>query len=125
MNLFLVVTSEGGSLTDILLLSITGIIVVILGLVSLSFVVWMFKHIFKTKQDVPVVVKEPKKSVEKKGDKSLSFKVSELDDDQLTAIFTALAIESKLYHEDEPLEPTFNYQPRNFSGWSIAGITKD
>lgn len=125
MNPFLVITKEGGSLADIITLSITGIVVVILGLVILSFVVSLFKHIFNKENEEPAIAKTSEVKIETKINKSLFFDVSKLDENQIAAIFAALTIEMKLYHENEPGELAFEYQPRNISGWTMAGIIKD
>ncbi len=111
---------------DVLSLSITGIIVVLLALLVLSFIVALFKFI-GPKSATP---KEPKKTEPpppsaEEINKSLFFDVSKLDDDQIAAVFTAIAIELKLYHEVRPQELTFDYQPKTINGWSMTSISKD
>ena len=125
MNPFLVVTKEGGSLADIITLSITGIVVVILGLFFIAFVVSLFKHIFNEENEEPTIEETSETKIGAKINKSLFFDVSKLDENQMAAIFAALTIEIKLYHENEPEELAFKYQPRNISGWTMAGIIKD
>ncbi len=125
MNPFLVVTKEGGSLADIITLSITGIVVVILGLFFIAFVVSLFKHIFNKENEEPTIEETSEAKIGAKINKSLFFDVSKLDENQMAAIFAALAIEMKLYHENEPAELAFKYQPRSISGWAMTGIIKD
>ncbi|MCK5832377.1 OadG family protein [bacterium] len=121
MNPFLVVTNAGGSFEDVLVLSITGIIVVVLGLFVLSLVVSLFRFLNPKSQVVvesnPKIASQP--PVEEIN-KSLFFDVSQLDTNQVSAIFAAVSIELKLYHEIEPAELTFDYQPRAISPWSMA-----
>ncbi len=125
MNPFLVVTKEGGSLADIIILSITGIVVVILGLFFISLVVSLFKHIFPAENEEPTPAKTSETKIGEKINKSLFFDISKLSENQIAAIFAALTIEMKLYHENEPAELDFEYRPRNISSWAMTGIIKD
>lgn len=111
---------------DVLSLSITGIIVVLLALLVLSFIVALFKLI-GPKSATPVEPKknEPPQPSAEEINKSLFFDASQLDENQMAAVFTAIAIELKLYHEVQPQELTFDYEPKTINGWSMTALSKD
>ncbi len=122
MNPYLVVTGAGGSFEDILILAVAGIVVVILALTILSIVVSLFRHLEPKDQSAVVEEKHkaPSQPAVEEINKSLFFDISKLDENQITAIFTAISIELKLYHEIEPAALTFDYRPRSISPWSMA-----
>lgn len=111
---------------DVLSLSITGIVVVLLALLALSLIVALFKLIGPKQPKVnEPKVKVTSKPTEEEINKSLFFDVSQLDENQLAAVFAAIAIELKLYHEVQPRELTFDYQPKTINGWSMTALSND
>ncbi len=113
-----------GGLMDALVLSITGIVVVLLALLILSMVVSLFKSIDPQKGKVTATETAPKNQPKKPEEVSVSNEIT-LDEHQTTAVLAAVTLELKLYHETEPAELTFDYRPRPISAWSMAGISKD
>jgi len=103
-------------LTDVLGISITGILVVMFGLALLSLAVSLFKHFIPGAQKAPTPIiaeddEEPEMPIEK---------AHNLDEDQITAILTAVTIEWKLYHEEANSEYSFDYQGQSLSSWTIS-----
>ncbi|HFD05164.1 MAG TPA: hypothetical protein ENJ25_03375 [Firmicutes bacterium] len=103
---------------DILLFSVYGVLFVLGGLLLLSMTLFLFKFINK---------REMKKLEAKKGNKDMEEipaveELKHFDDDIVTAIIAAIAIEQKLYHEDTLSELTFRYRGENPSGWQISDM---
>ncbi len=100
---------------DILGLSLTGILVVMIGLALLAVAVSLFKFF------IPNGKKEEDRQPTPTGAPEIAAeKIGQLDNDQLAAITTALTIEWRLYHEDKNSEPAFDYDGEKLSNWIMS-----
>jgi len=106
------------TVNDLLLFSVTGILFVMAGLSVLSIVLMFFKLINKHE------INKSKKVDKEISEKIIYRKINEiknLDEDIITAIVTALAIECLLYYEDNLFDLTFEHNNRNIQGWRLSG----
>ncbi|NIA23328.1 MAG: hypothetical protein GWP03_04115 [Proteobacteria bacterium] len=106
------------SIGDVLLFSVYGVLFVLSGLLLLSLTLLLFKLI--NKREMKKLEMENKKN-----NKEAIPEVGELkhfDDDIITAIIAAIAIEQKLYHEDNLSELTLRYRGENLSVWQISDL---
>ena len=103
---------------DILLFSLYGVLFVLSGLLLLSLTLLLFKLINKREMK-KLEMEKDKKSKEAIPDIE---ELKHFDDDIVTAIIAAIAIEQKLYHEDTLSELTFRYRGEDPSGWQISDL---
>ncbi|HHS51161.1 MAG TPA: hypothetical protein ENN07_08620 [candidate division Zixibacteria bacterium] len=120
MNLFLI-ASGGRALTfgEVVLLSVSGTLLVLLALTILALSVSLFKF-FGKKTEKPPKADNPGTAAVPPATENPPPNTPQLDDNQLAAVLAAVSIELKLYHEDELPQLTFDYTPRQISGWSMA-----
>lgn len=101
--------------SDVISLSVTGIIVVLSGLALLSIAVALFKFVIPGASKGPI-----QKEMSEESSPETIEKVHHLDEDQLAAIATAVTIEWKLYHEEPNKEYTFDYRGERLSSWTMS-----
>ncbi|MCK4544145.1 OadG family protein [candidate division WOR-3 bacterium] len=106
------------TMSDLLIFAITGSLFVIAGLSVLSIVLMFFKLI--NKQETNKSKKIDKETSEKVIYQKIN-KIKNLDEDMITAIVTALAIEGLLYYENNLFDLTFEHNNRNIQGWRLSG----
>lgn len=119
ISYMLIQFTELRGMNDILLFSVYGVVFVLSGLLLLSITLLLFKLI--NKREMRKL--ETEKETEKENVKAEELK--EFDDDIVTAIITAIAIEEKLYHEDTLSELTLRYKGQNPSGWQISDLVNN
>jgi len=112
-------TVFASAILDILGLSITGILVVMFGLILLATIVFLFKFVIPG-VDVKAVQSAKKTESVAKAKQEQPEKLDKLDEDQLAAIVTALAIEWKLYHQDVNDELPFEFESKKISAWTMS-----
>jgi hypothetical protein len=105
-------------MSDLLIFAIIGSFFVIAGLSVLSIVLMFFKLI--NKQETNKSKKIDKETSEKVIYQKIN-KIKNLDEDMITAIVTALAIEGLLYYENNLFDLTFEHNNRNIQGWRLSG----
>ena len=106
---------------DILLFSLYGVLFVLTALLSLSVILLLFKFINKREMNkIEMEEKKKKREVTPEAEELRDF-----DDDIVTAIITAIAIEEKLYHEDTLSELTLRYKGENLSGWQLSDLVNN
>lgn len=106
------------TMSDLLIFAIIGSLFVIAGLSVLSIVLMFFKLI--NKQETNKSKKIDKETSEKVIYQKIN-KIKNLDEDMITAIVTALAIEGLLYYENNLFDLTFEHNNRNIQGWRLSG----
>ncbi len=106
------------TMSDLLIFAIIGSFFVIAGLSVLSIVLMFFKLI--NKQETNKSKKIDKETSEKVIYQKIN-KIKNLDEDMITAIVTALAIEGLLYYENNLFDLTFEHNNRNIQGWRLSG----
>ncbi len=119
ISYMLIQFTELRGMNDILLFSVYGVVFVLSGLLLLSITLLLFKLI--NKREMRKL--ETEKETEKENVKAEELK--EFDDDIVTAIITAIAIEEKLYHEDTLSELTLRYKGQNPSGWQMSDLVNN
>jgi len=110
------------SFSDILSLAITGIIVVLFGLLLLSFLVSLIKKLTDAVEGKNKSEKTQVPEIEIATSESTKL---DLNEDQIHAIITALMIEWKLYHEEELTELTYAYKPEPIADWVLSSYTNN
>ncbi len=123
-------------------IAITGITVVILALWFMAFIIEQFKHLAKIGEkehghlanaqkdsdgaisdswEEKTTTTDTTKSTASAQTAENAPAMPELTPEQLAAVLTAVAIEWRLYYEEEEKQITFDYDPARLSNWKMSG----